>query len=194
MGNFQLTECTRLYELAGSFKGPWKAIWKSMAPSRVKCFSWLVVKKACLTLEAVKRRKIQIASRFPLCMEAEEINSHLFLHCKVTSQARALFICLAREEWTMPEHTADILSCWIRWGGRKSQKKWWRTVPACIWWNIWKERNDRIFEGRSSSIQKIKCNCIPSLCFWCKEKCIEEELQIVVSPCKIIFWRWPTYP
>lgn len=127
MGSFQLTECTRLYEMAGSFKGPWKAIWKTMAPSKVKCFSWLVVKKASLTLEAVKRRKILIASRCHLCKEAEEINSHLFLHCKVTSQVWALFIRLAREEQTAPEHTADVLSCWIRRAGSKSQKKWWRT-------------------------------------------------------------------
>jgi len=79
----------------------------------------------------------------------------------------------------MPEHTADLLSCWIRRGGSKSQKKWWRTVPACIWWNIWKERNQRIFEGKECSIQKIKWKVITSLGFWCKEQNIEEEIQLV---------------
>lgn len=43
----------------------------------------------------------------------------------------------------------------------------------------WKERNERIFEGKSNSIQKIKWNCITSLCFWFKEQCIMEEVQIV---------------
>lgn len=40
-------------ELAGSFKGLWKAIWKRVAPTKVKCFSWLVVKKECLTHETL---------------------------------------------------------------------------------------------------------------------------------------------
>lgn len=38
----------------------------------------------------------------------------------------------------MPEHTADLLSCWNRRGGNKSRKKWWRTVSACIWWPVWR--------------------------------------------------------
>ncbi|KAG5598397.1 hypothetical protein H5410_029767 [Solanum commersonii] len=37
------------------------------------------------------------------------------------------------ESWTMPEYTVDLLSCWIRRGGSKSQKRWWKIVPACIW-------------------------------------------------------------
>ncbi|XP_059288373.1 uncharacterized protein LOC132041681 [Lycium ferocissimum] len=125
-----------LTEISGRTPGPWKSIWKSVAPT--------------------KKRGINIASRCTLCKEALETNKHLFLHCKVTAQVWALFINLAKVNWTMPEHTADLLSCWIRRGGSKSQKIWWKTVPACIWWNIWKERNDRIFEGRESSLQKIQ--------------------------------------
>ena len=40
---------------------------------------------------------------------------------------------LTHTEWTMPEHTADLLSCWISRGGRKSKKKWWSIIPSCIW-------------------------------------------------------------
>jgi len=72
-----------------------------------------------------------------------------------------------------------LLSCRIRRGGSKSQKKWWRIVPACIWWTIWKERNQRIFEGKESFILKIKWKVITSLGFWCKEQSIEEEIQLV---------------
>ncbi|WMV25844.1 hypothetical protein MTR67_019229 [Solanum verrucosum] len=50
-----------LFEMAESLKGPWKATWKSMAPTKVKCFVWLVVKKACLTHEAHQKKKLQIA-------------------------------------------------------------------------------------------------------------------------------------
>ncbi|WMV19357.1 hypothetical protein MTR67_012742 [Solanum verrucosum] len=41
-------------------------------------------------------------------------------------------------------------------------------VPACIWWTIWKERNQRCFEGKKSNIQKIKTYCY-LFYFWCKQ-------------------------
>lgn len=145
-----------LHELPGISIGPWKSVWKNMAPTKVKCFSWLVVRRACLTHEVLQKKGIYIKSRCSLCFEAAETNNHLFLHCKVTNQIWAFFINIAKERWTMPEHTADLLNCWIRKGVSKNQRKWWRTVPACIWWKIWKERNGRIFEGRCNSIQKIK--------------------------------------
>lgn len=82
------------------------------------------------------------------------------LYCKVTAQIWALFTSIANINWTMPEHTTDLLSCWIKRGSSKSQKRWWRSVPACIWWTIWKERNQRIFKGKECTIDKIKWKII----------------------------------
>ncbi|KAG5623143.1 hypothetical protein H5410_008361 [Solanum commersonii] len=42
-----------------------------------------------------------------------------------------------------------------------------RIIPSCIWWTIWKERNDRCFEDRRSLVQDIKLKCILLFCFWC---------------------------
>uniref|UniRef100_A0A0V0I8W3 Putative ovule protein n=1 Tax=Solanum chacoense TaxID=4108 RepID=A0A0V0I8W3_SOLCH len=101
------------------------------------------------------------------------------MHCKVTTQVWAMFTSIAGINWIMPEHTADLLSCWIRRGGSKSQKRsGGQSQPACIWWTIWKERNQRIFEGKESSILKIKWKFNTSLGFWCKEQSIEEENPI----------------
>ena len=79
----------------------------------------------------------------------------------------------------MPEHTSDLLSCWIRRGGSKTQNRWWRIIPSCIWWSVWIERNGRCFEDRSNSIHKVKWNCIVFLLFWCKQLCIEDVGQIL---------------
>ncbi|WMV41939.1 hypothetical protein MTR67_035324 [Solanum verrucosum] len=68
----------------------------------------------------------------------------------------------------MPKHTADLLSCWIRRDGSKSQKRWWKIIPHCIWWTVWRERNSRRFEDKSNSIHRVKWNCIVSLFFWWK--------------------------
>ncbi|KAG5616392.1 hypothetical protein H5410_016216 [Solanum commersonii] len=71
-----------------------------------------------------------------------------------------------------------LLSSADRRGGVKA-KKWWRIIPACIWWSVWKERNGRCYENKSNSIQKVKENCIAYLYFWCKQECIEEVEQLV---------------
>lgn len=61
----------------GRSTGPWNTIWGSVAPNKVKCFTWLVARKACLTHEALKKRGFIIASRCLLCKEALETNKHL---------------------------------------------------------------------------------------------------------------------
>ncbi|KAG5583282.1 hypothetical protein H5410_053909 [Solanum commersonii] len=111
--------------------------------------------------------------------KTEETNNHLFLNCRVTTQLWNLFLGLTHTEWIMPEHTTDLLSCWISRGGRKSKKKWRSIIPSCIWWSIWKERNNRCFENKANSIEKVKWNCLTTLYFWCKEEGIEEAAQIL---------------
>ena len=39
----------------GRSTGPWNTIWESVAPNKVKCFTWLVARKACLTHEALQK-------------------------------------------------------------------------------------------------------------------------------------------
>lgn len=89
---------------------------------RVKCFIWLVARKKCLTHEAMQERRINIVSRCLLCKEALETNKHLFMHCKVTAQPWVLFTTIDNEYWTMPEHTSDLLSCWIKGEAAKVRK------------------------------------------------------------------------
>ncbi|WMV06616.1 hypothetical protein MTR67_000001, partial [Solanum verrucosum] len=69
-----------LKRCAGRSIGPWNTIWKSVATAKVKCFTWLVARKKCLTHEAMQKRGINIVSRCLLCKEALETNKHLFMH------------------------------------------------------------------------------------------------------------------
>ena len=44
-----------LATIAVKKSGPWSAIWKSVAPTKVTCFTWLVTMKACLTYDKLLR-------------------------------------------------------------------------------------------------------------------------------------------
>lgn len=122
---------------------PDKQIWKVTSPCKVSCFVWLVANKACLTPENLQKKDWHLVSRCLLCNDAQENNSHLFLHCRVTDQLWQLFLTLGKVKWVMPGITLDLLRCWNNSAGSKA--KWWKVMPISIWWTVWRERNVRCF-------------------------------------------------
>jgi len=158
---------------------PWKLIWKIKVPLKVACFTWLVIRRACLTHEVLQRRGIQICSKCYMCGQKTEVNGHLFLHCKIATDLWNMFVCILGVNWTMPRTTFEVLTHWQGIGKRGSKEDWWKNIPACIWWTLWKERNGRCFEGKVSSPQEIKMRCLSLLYFWCKQNLVGEVDSLV---------------
>ncbi|KAG5596520.1 hypothetical protein H5410_037752 [Solanum commersonii] len=77
-----------------------------------------------------------------------------------------MFVCILGVNWTMPITTFEVLTHWQGIGKRGSKENWWKNIPACIWWTLWKERNGRCFEGKVSSPEEIKMRCLSLLYFW----------------------------
>nr|XP_009599592.1 uncharacterized protein LOC104095219 [Nicotiana tomentosiformis] len=103
---------------------PWKQTWRVRAPTKVLCFTWLVVREAVLTQDNLIRRGIQLQARCSLCGKDGESASHLFIHCPVTTQLWHLYLHLAGISWTMPNNTTSLLSSWNNGGANIKQKKW----------------------------------------------------------------------
>jgi hypothetical protein len=54
----------------------------------------------------------------------------------------------------MPLRVLDLFACW--WTvGRPMSAVIWKMVPTCIFWCVWKERNDRCFEDLERSSEDI---------------------------------------
>ena len=148
-----------------------KHVWKSMAPTIVMCFAWLVTREARLTCEILQKRDCQLCPDACYVVRLER-NNYMFLHCKVISQLWTRFLSLTETKWSMLELTTDLLSCW-------NTKKWWRIIPHCIWLTMRRERNGSSFEFGFNNIQKNKGSCIAVFYFWCKEHCIENAKQLL---------------
>lgn len=41
----------------------WRNIWENIAPTKVRCFSWLVARRACLTQEVLQRKGLPLVPR-----------------------------------------------------------------------------------------------------------------------------------
>ncbi|KAG5606996.1 hypothetical protein H5410_028488, partial [Solanum commersonii] len=70
------------------------------------------------------------------------------------------------------------LACWNRDGNQSGHRERWKIVPACIWWTIWLERNQRCFENKSCSMEKMKLKCLALFYFWCKHEYPHEDEDI----------------
>ncbi|WMV20535.1 hypothetical protein MTR67_013920, partial [Solanum verrucosum] len=132
--------------------------WKVKIPHKVACFIWLVARKAVLSHEGLKKRGFHLCSKCYMCGEESETINHFFLHCKLTGQLWRIFLNLKGIMWVMPRDTLEVLECWNKYSTQSEQKERWKIIPACIWWTVWKERNQRCFEDNHSSIQKLKMN------------------------------------
>ncbi|WMV13359.1 hypothetical protein MTR67_006744 [Solanum verrucosum] len=109
--------------------------------------------------------------------ESETIN-HLFLHCKETVKLWQIFINIRGISWSMPGNMKEALACWNRDGNQSGHRERWKTVPAYIWWTIWLERNQRCFESKSCSMEKMKLNCLALFYFGCKHEYPHEDEDI----------------
>ncbi|WMV42164.1 hypothetical protein MTR67_035549 [Solanum verrucosum] len=153
-------------------------IWKVKVPFKVACFTWLLAKQVVLTQDNRMKKGLDLCSRCFFCeCETETIN-HLFLHCKETVKLWQIFINKRGISWSMPGNIKEALACWNRDGNQSGHRERWKIVPACIWWTIWLERNQRCFENKSCSMEKMKLKCLALFYFWCKHEYPHEDEDI----------------
>ncbi|KAG5597351.1 hypothetical protein H5410_038583, partial [Solanum commersonii] len=72
---------------------------------------------------------------------------------------------------------SEDLALWRRFISHKYglQNNWiTEEANACIWWTLWKERNERSHDGKLNNTQKIKMNSLSLLYFWCKQDLVGE--------------------
>lgn len=103
-----------------------------------------------------------------LCsLEPEDI-SHLFLFCPFSMEIWAWWWDLWNLSWVWPKSLNLALSQWNYPRKEKLFKKIWLAAFIVIIWSIWRERNERIFNKKESSVSEIKNLILVRLCWWMK--------------------------
>lgn len=116
----------------------------------------------------LQKKGFQLCSRCPLSEEQSEV-THIFLHCKVTSQLWNFFLSIFGTSWTMPNSITEMLKCWTREGLCRKAQKTWKTIPQVIWWSVWLEGNTKIIQGhRKKTYRALELRCLLLISFWCK--------------------------
>jgi ribonuclease HI len=152
-GTFNIKEAYLLQEPSHEQnKEPiWSKVWNKELWPKVSTFLWLVVHNRALTWDNLRKRGFIGPSICALCCQQEESKEHLFNGCHYSQQiwdqgAQAMrksnqdrsSINNTIENWDHSNYNNPILNLI------------WQLLPGFILWQIWKERNKRIFRSQSS--------------------------------------------
>ena len=131
-GQYSIKVCYRL--LKGGIASPLLAglIWNSCIPSKMSVFTWEVWWGKVLTMDQLKKKGFQIASRYPLCQEAEESLDHLLIHCPTTWGLWATLISLLGMVWACPLLAKDLMFEWATFPIKKKARKIWKAAPPSL--------------------------------------------------------------
>ena len=101
------------------------------------------------------------------------------LHCIVVKVLWEIVLALTGIQWVFPETVKEVLFSWRGPFAGKKRKKIWNSIPLCIFWTVWKERNRLAFRGGSLDIQKLKNSFVCNLWSWARVYIEEESSSLI---------------
>jgi len=123
---------------------------------KIKFLMWSVHRKKILAWENIWRRGVLGPSRCQLYEAQEETMEHLLNDCIFTSRLWDTFVTIFQQTYRDKESIINTLNNW-----RRNFSKYeflhlaWVLILGFIIWNVWKERNNRIFKNVCSTTQCI---------------------------------------
>ncbi|CAL5391723.1 unnamed protein product [Camellia sinensis] len=127
-----------------------RSLWKAPASPRAQFFGWLVWRGRIKSASYLRRigilnANIDVCCVF--CKEVEETINHVLLHCPFVWLIWSYFVRGWGLQWASPGSVQSILQWWSGCRMGQLEKKLWSVIPYAIFWSIWKQRNDRVFNG-----------------------------------------------
>ena len=90
-----------------------------------------------------------------------------------------IVLALFGVQWVFPEIVKEVLLSWRGPFVGKKRKKIWNSIPLCIFWTVWRERNRLAFRGGFLAIQKLKNSFICNLWSWARVYMEEESSSLL---------------
>jgi hypothetical protein len=152
--------------IASDFK---RTVWKIWAPPKVKFFAWFALQNRLWTANRLQKKGWPNCGNCPLCMRSAECINHLLVHCRFTQRLWGLI-----KEWlglySIELHTWLAMSLHEWWslmtGASTPNRKALGSVVLLTSWEIWNERNARIFRHKHAPPTVVFGNIKKELKLW----------------------------
>ena len=158
---------------------PSRCIWVDSVPTKVAFYAWEATWGRVLTLDRLQKRGWQLPNCCFLCGCEEETVNHILIHCIVVRVLWDIVLGLSGVQWVFPETVKGVLTSWRGPFVGKKRKKIWKSIPLCIFWTVWKERNMLAFRGGELNIQKLKNSFVCSLWSWARLYIGKERMSLI---------------
>lgn len=134
----------------------WQNLWRHQGWMKIKLFMWLVHHKKILTWDNIRKRGVLWPSRCQLCEAQEETMEHLLNSCIFTSRLWDTFATIFQQTDRDKGSIITTLNNWRRnFFYYEFLGSTWDLTPRFIIWNVWKERNKRIFKNEKSPSHRL---------------------------------------
>lgn len=134
----------------------WERIWHTSTWPKVSTFLWLLGHNRILTWDNLSKRSFSGPSICHICRQEEETTLHLMQTCQT---GRKLWEKVAFRCQKEGRVQGDLRATIRNWSQNPFQSNLlntlWHLIPGLLMWNIWKERNRRIFKNQTMSLEQI---------------------------------------
>lgn len=130
--------------------------WVTNVPSKVCFFTWIACWGKCLTIDNLQRRGFHLPNWCVLCKKDRETVEHFLIHCEVTYQLWVFYLSFFGMYWIMPKRVIELVASWRCTSRNKVALRVWRLVPHVIFWTVWRERNNRVFNDKEDTVAGLK--------------------------------------
>lgn len=160
--------------------------WESWVPNKVNLLVWRAEFARIPTRDALVQRRIPIPTMScPLCEVDDENLKHLFIGCGFAYGVWS-FIC----KWCKVDPFCafdfkDLLLLCDNIGGNKWRKKIMRGIVMVTIWVLWKTRNAKVFQQKTSRVGEVVAEVKSFSFLWIKNR----------SKFKNVVWKdWSDFP
>ena len=135
-----------------------KELWRVRAPPKVKFFFWLGLHNRLWTSDRRKRHGLQDDDGCALCSQASETVSHLLAGCVVTREVWfRVLVPVGLHQLMDTLGDEDVAAWWLqkRLLLDSEKRQGFDALVLLVSWEVWKERNVRIFRNEVSTVATI---------------------------------------
>ncbi|XP_074352682.1 uncharacterized protein LOC141691828 [Apium graveolens] len=126
----------------------WKIIWRIKAPAKVLNLIWRAASGLLPTLVSLSQKHVPVTTACPVCDGADETILHALVTCP---KAALLWQSIISD---VQQYVQGDFFDWLD-GTLRQVNKDRRALVGTIAWSIWKGRNEKVWNNRSSSVNSM---------------------------------------
>ncbi|XP_055826334.1 uncharacterized protein LOC129894699 [Solanum dulcamara] len=133
----------------------WKCLlFKNVARPKAYFIMWLMLQKRLMTTDRLTKWGMKVSKKCVLCQMTDEIIEHLFVQCQFSICLWNRLLAWSHNHDPIPANWDQFLKWCIRHGKVKVvATQIFKIILAKCVYAIWIERNNRVFQKKSSSVE-----------------------------------------